>query len=216
MKSTTRLHTELIRGKQDLRKIFHISIGMFGFLYPFMSRNIILAAWIIALFCAWFLPRYVKAYDVFLTPDEKRKKFSPAMISYAAVMLLATLIFGDKMKDSAVVLLSVIAFGDGFAGLIGMNQGGTAIPYNSKKTISGTLAFIFFGTIGALVMFFFLAVFTVNVPGRIGLGSLPIFRTLIVVVVSAIVETIPWKIPDNVSVGIAAIIALLLTMNLYH
>ena len=200
----------------DIRKIIHIAIGMFGFMYPFLDWETILFAWVIAFFCVWFIPPRIEALETLLTPSERRLGYSPAMISYALVMILASLIFRDTMKESAVILLSALAFGDGFSALIGSNYPGTRIPYNHQKTINGTFAFIIFGTLGALVMLFFLYSFMMHKALNIEPGALPIFKVIIVMTIAAIVETIPWRMPDNIPIGIVGIITLLATMHLYR
>ena len=207
---------QFARGRQDLRKIFHIAVGMYGFLYPFMDWETILFSWVAAMFCAWFISSRVDAFESLLKLLERRLGYSPAMVGFALMMVIASLIFRDQMKDSALILLSALAFGDGFSALIGMSYPSTRISYNRKKSIGGSLAFIFFGTIGALFMLFFLFSFMMHKTTPIEVSTFPVFRVLIVMTICAIVETIPWRIPDNIPIGIAGIIALLATMKLYR
>ncbi|MBU1024198.1 hypothetical protein KKB99_07950, partial [bacterium] len=215
-KSNTRKKiNQLHRGRQDLRKLIHIAIGMFGFVYVFFEWEIIVFIWLIAIFCAWFLPSRVEALEVLLTRDENRLGYSPEMIKYGGVMALSLVIFQGKILESLIVL-AALAFGDGFSGLIGLNFKGTSLPYNSEKSVAGTFAFIIFGTIGALALIFFYAVFKIQVPFEPGLGSLPIFRILIIMAVCAVVESIPWKVSDNLPIGIAAIIMSFLTIPITH
>jgi len=216
MKSSTRRKvSQLQRGRQNLRKIVHIAVGMFGFLYAFLEWDIILFVWLISIFCAWFLPSRIEALEVILTRKENRLGYSPAMVLYGAVLALSCLIFQNTMMDSLIVLAAV-AFGDGFSGLFGSNYSSTPLPYNKDKTLGGLFAFIIFGTIGALALMFFYAVFKIHIPFHPTLSALPIFRVLIIMVVCAIVESIPWRFPDNLPVGVVAIIAALLTSGIAH
>lgn len=213
--STIRKVSQLQRGQQDLRKIVHIAVGMFGFLYAFLEWDIVLFVWLVSIFCAWFLPSRIEALEVLLTRKENRLGYSQAMVLYGAVLALSCLIFQNTMMDSLIVLAAV-AFGDGFCGLFGSNFSFTPLPYNKDKTLGGIFAFIVFATIGALALMFFYAVFKIHIPFQPSLSTLPIFRVLIIMVVCAIVESIPWRISDNLPVGVAAIIAALLTRGIGH
>lgn len=216
MKSKTTKRTTILNpGRQDLRKIIHISIGMIGFAYPFMQWETILVIWVIATFCAWFLPSRIEPLEKILRQDEIKRGYSSAMIAYGIIMLLGTIIFRSAYINS-LILLAVLAFGDGFSSLIGMNNRGTAIFYNQKKTVAGTFAFVIFGVIGALALIFFYGVFTISSPLLLSIGLLPIFRVLIIVTVCAIVESIDWKFSDNIPVGIAAILMILATSGISH
>ena len=106
--------------------------------------------------------------------------------------------------------------GDGFSGLLGSNYRFTPLPYNPDKSIGGVFAFIIFGSIGLIALLFFYAVFKIHIPFQPTLSAIPIFRVLIVMGVCAIVESIPWRIPDNLPVGLAAIIITLLTRGIAH
>jgi dolichol kinase len=212
---TKRKTNQLIAGNQDLRKIVHIAIGMFGFLYAFLSFEIILLTWIFATFCAWFLPSKIEPLEVLLNKEENKLGFSLAMIAYGAVMVAGTLIFQSRILDN-LFLLAAVAFGDGFSALIGINYTGTPLPWNKQKTWVGTMSFIIFGTIGALAMIFFFGIFSIHIPVSPTLGSLPIFRVLMVMLICAVVESMPWKFTDNIPIGLAAIVTLLITGKMYH
>ena len=75
---------------------------MFGFAYAFIDWEAVLLVWIIASFCAWFLPSQVEAFEVLLTHDELRRGYSPAMIAYGLIMIIGTLIFQDVMMDALI------------------------------------------------------------------------------------------------------------------
>jgi dolichol kinase len=216
MKSNTTKRTSILKpGRQDLRKVIHISIGMIGFAYPFLEWEPILFIWLIATFCAWFLPSKIESLERILRQDEIKRGYSSAMIAYGVIMVVGTIIFRSAYLNS-LILLAVLAFGDGFSSLIGMNSRGTPLFYNPQKTIVGSFAFIIFGTVGALCLVFFHGVFTISSPILLSIGLLPIFRVLIIMTVCAIVESIPWKFTDNIPVGIAAILMILVTSGIFH
>ena len=216
MKSKTKKRISILNpGRQDIRKLIHISIGMIGFAYPFLEWETILFIWIVATFSAWFLPSRIEPLEVILRQDEIKRGYSSAMIAYGVVMVAGTIIYRSVYINS-LLLLAVLAFGDGFSSLIGMNNRGTPIFYNPQKTVAGSFAFVIFGVIGALCLIFFHGVFTISTPILLSIGLLPILRVLIVVSACAIVESIPWKFSDNIPVGIAAILMILATSGISH
>lgn len=103
--------------------------------------------------------------------------------TYWLLSCLLLLLFFDINIAYASIL--ILAIGDTTAGFVGRHMGRTKNPLNQKKTIEGTLAF--FST--AL----FAAMLFVSTP-----------TALIVAFVSAIVEALPLKINDNLTVPLSA------------
>jgi uncharacterized protein (TIGR00297 family) len=58
-----------------------------------------------------------------------------------------------------------LAFGDGFASIVGMTLGGPRLPWNPKKSLSGFLGYLVFGFLGAAFLYGFVAVAR---PVRVG------------------------------------------------
>jgi uncharacterized protein (TIGR00297 family) len=114
-------------------------------------------------------------------------------------VLLLILVFSTRL-DIVAAAWGILAFGDGMATLVGRRIGGRAWPWNHEKTIAGTLAFIVFGGLGAVA----LACWTR--PAITPLPSWPfeIAAPLAATVVAALVETIPVRLDDNISVPAAA------------
>lgn len=98
---------------------------------------------------------------------------------YATGILIILTGLTDINEMIAVTL--ILALGDGFSTLVGKN-GKNKIPYNSKKTLEGTVAFV----IASLPAYYF-----------IGPLAIPL------IIIGAIVETLPL-IDDNLLIPIVA------------
>jgi len=124
--------------------------------------------------------------------------------------------------DIAAAAWGILAFGDGFATLIGRcftaehaknaeknkSSAGFAIsavfsdrlPWNPDKSIAGTLAFIAFGSIAGVGLAWWVRPSIVPVPPLLFTVAAP----LVAAVLAALVETLPVRLDDNVSVPATA------------
>jgi len=79
-----------------------------------------------------------------------RRELLRGPLSYGVVFVLATVV-GWRSSVSSVFALVLLCVGDGFAELFGKAYGKGRIlgslPYNRKKTLAGTLAFVVFSWI---------------------------------------------------------------------
>lgn len=119
-----------------------------------------------------------------------------AVFGYS-VSVLATLLFFPKHAELGMLVLCVLAFGDGMATTFGLLFRGPALPWNPEKSWAGTLAFVGFGGYTAS-----LAYWAESQPQ----ASWPIALTcgFAAAVVAAIAESLPSRVNDNVRVGIAS------------
>ena len=90
----------------------------------------------------------------------------------------------------------MLAFGDGFATLVGRRTGGRQWPWNREKTIAGTLAFALCGGVGAVA----LALWTRPAVSPEPSWLFALIAPAAAALVAALVETIPVRLDDNVSV----------------
>ncbi|MDD5171618.1 MAG: SEC59/DGK1/VTE5 family protein [Candidatus ainarchaeum sp.] len=100
---------------------------------------------------------------------------------YAAGALIAITFLTDTSQIAATLL--ILALGDSVSTVVGTRFGKNRLPYNSKKTIEGTLAFFF----TSLASWYF-----------VGPTAIP------VALVATIAETIP-AIDDNLTIPIACV-----------
>lgn len=126
-----------------------------------------------------------------------------AVFGYS-VSILATLLLFPKYAELGMLVLCVLAFGDGMATTFGLLLCGPRLPWNREKSWAGTLAFVGFG--GYLAS---LAYWAESQPR----ASWPIALTcgFAAAVVAAIAESLPSKVNDNVRVGIASAVTAVTT-----
>jgi uncharacterized protein (TIGR00297 family) len=116
-------------------------------------------------------------------------------VLYPAMVLLLVLVIRDDTVPIGVGW-AALAFGDGFAGLVGASVRGPQLPWNQTKSWSGFAAFLAFGFVGALFVARFLT------PPRPFLALELIVAGAIVV--SAIAESLRTNIDDNITVPLSA------------
>ncbi len=97
-----------------------------------------------------------------------------------------------------------LAFGDGFATLVGMTVGGARLPWNPKKSFSGSLGYLVFGFLGAASLYGFVAS---RVPFPWELCCLAAAA-----LAGAAVESLPSELDDNVLPPLVAAAALALLL----
>ena len=126
--------------------------------------------------------------------DEKAEL--SAVFGYS-VSVLATLLLFPKHAELGMLVLCVLAFGDGMATTFGLLLRGPRLPWNREKSWSGMLAFVGFG--GYLAS---LAYWAESQPR----ASWPIALTcgFAAAIVAAFAESLPSRVNDNVRVGIAS------------
>lgn len=119
-----------------------------------------------------------------------------AVFGYS-VSVLATLLLFPKHAELGMLVLCVLAFGDGMATTIGLLFQGPRLAWNRAKSWAGTLAFIAFG--GYLAS---LAYWAESQPR----ASWPVALTcgFSAAVVAAFAESLPSRWNDNVRVGITS------------
>ena len=185
------------------RKALHIGMAGFALLLPSITwLQAALAAGVACLFNVFVLPR---AVPYFLRREEGEKGYSVGIALYPLVVLVLLLLFRKNLPVAAAGW-GYLAFGDGFASLLGLALGGPPLPWNPRKTFSGFLGYLFFGFFGASFLYGFLSS---RIPSSSELiclfaGSLA----------GAAVESLPSELDDNVLpplVGAAVLASLLAT-----
>jgi len=121
------------------------------------------------------------------------------LITYPSVLLFLSVLFFESPIFLAIGW-ACMAFGDGFAGLIGANVKSTPIPWCKNKSFLGSLSFILFGSLGVLVILRL-------VPNEIIHQQKPhnlILITFTVALIASLAETIKGFIDDNITVAITS------------
>jgi uncharacterized protein (TIGR00297 family) len=187
-----------------LRKVIHIGCGGFAFLLRDLSGGQAAAMATAAFLFNWqVLPR-VGGRELWRQGD--RDKGYPLGILLYPLAVLGLILFFWTAPWMAAALWAILAFGDGSASLVGSAFGGPRLPWNPRKGVVGSLAFVVFGTLGAAV----LIAWTSRLPLDLQAWHSP--RTLGVAfalaLVTALVESLPTTLDDNLTVPLVGALAL--------
>lgn len=179
------------------RQYTHILFFLFAFILKYLStfQAMILIAGLL-LFIVLILPR-LSVRKHFYRPTEK--KVSRGAASYFLVLFVLILLFPLPIVAAS---WAVLALGDGVATLVGRHFKAAALPWNKHKTYAGSLAFVVAATIGCLTLLWWSGLDSENL----------LAVSLKVAIISALVETLPWKIDDNISVAVASAVSLFILL----
>ena len=179
------------------RQGIHIILFVLAFLLKYLARWQMAGLLLLLLFFTVFLvPRLKLRAHLY---RQVENYYSSGAVLYFLVLIVLVLIFPLPVVAAA---WAILALGDGTATLVGKNFKVKELPWNRNKSYAGTAAFLFFGTIGCMILLNWMLP-DLNFPFLLSLS-------LKTTVVAALVESLPWKINDNISVPIASA----LVMNL--
>jgi len=120
---------------------------------------------------------------------------------YGIMFVLLTILF---WKDSPIGMtaLMIMCGGDGIADLVGRRFNSSRLPYSPDKTVAGSLS-VFFGgwLLSGLILAIYVGVGIFTSP--FGMYILPL---TVIALVSMLVESLPFKDIDNITVTLAAVI----------
>ena len=180
------------------RKLVHITVGMCSLLLRYLSLPLSLLFAVLAfIHNALILPRiggkklYRKA--------EILKGYPTGILLYPITVFILILMYRNHMYIAATIW-AIMGFGDGGAALFGTLFGKHKLPWNREKSWEGTLSYVIFGSAGAC----FLCWWT-----SLGKGAPPysfmynfIIVPILVTFISAILESYPTKLDDNITIPI--------------
>ena len=200
------------------RKLVHAAMGLFALLLPFLTWQQAALCAVAAFLHNWLiLPRLLGHR---LT-SERPGVSDRGVLLYPLVVLAAILVFRGELAVAAFVW-GVLAFGDSAAGIVGQKWGAHPLPWNTRKSWEGAVAFTAAGAVGGAL----LAAWTTapalhaaptgapRIP--LGLGEVQASVTalslaprlallgLVGVLAAAVLESLPHGLDDNVLPPIAA------------
>ncbi len=199
------------------RKIVHIGTGMIFLycwvLFPAVPASRWLAASIPFAVSMQFLligNGTIHNHDTVNTMSRSgnRSELLKGPFFYGLVIVFITLIYW-KESPIGVLALSILCAGDGMADLIGSRFSGINLPWSVQKSLNGSMA-MFISSIlaGYFTVWFFSQTHTV----AWNLDNLPV-TIIIVSFVCVMIESLPLKDIDNITVPLAAVIAGTLLMR---
>ena len=132
-------------------------------------------------------------------PVDHARGFPLGILLYPVSVLLLVLVFRTRL-DIAAAAWGILALGDGAATLTGRAAGGRTWPWNREKTVAGSLAFVGWGGAASVALAWWVAP-NVTPPPPL---AFVVVAPLLAAVTAALVETIPVRLDDNISVPLTA------------
>ena len=126
---------------------------------------------------------------------------------YPVTVLALILLFRDRLEIAAAGW-GFLAFGDGFATLVGRAAESVPIPWNPRKSAAGAAAYVIWGSAGATLLYRV-------VSGR-ALGAVEVAAIAFAAVVGAALESLPAEVDDNLLPPLGAALVLALTLSALH
>ncbi|MGZ5440823.1 MAG: diacylglycerol/polyprenol kinase family protein [Thermoanaerobaculia bacterium] len=196
--------TRRITGDMIARKLFHINGGSLTWFIRFLKPTTIVGFTLFLLILNRFImPRLANGrtfwhWERFWRESERRKGTPSGILVYCISIFVLSIVFFEA-KWMLAAIWGVLAYGDGMAELAGRGLGGPKLPWNAKKSWTGSGAFVLFGgiTASALIAWTLHGSFLAAVPLGFALAA-----------VCALAESLPIPIDDNITVPAAGAIAL--------
>lgn len=192
------------------RKIIHIGTGPLFVLCWLLFSPAPSARWLAALVPFAITAQFVLVGTGIIKDESAvramsrsgdRREILRGPLLYGIVFVALTLIY---WKDSpiGIVALMLMCGGDGLADILGRRYGSQKLPWNKRKSLVGSLSVFFGGWIAAALV---LAVFVAAgvFQGPFSAYLLPL---VIISAAGALVESLPFKDIDNLTVTLAAVL----------
>ena len=190
------------------RKLIHIGTGPIFVLCWLMFPDVPSSRWLAAL-VPFAITLQFALVGLGIMKDEAsvkamsrtgdRREILRGPLFYGIMFVVLTIIF---WKDSPVGMtaLMIMCGGDGIADLIGRRFNSNKLPHSPDKTVAGSIS-VFIG--GWLLSAFILGIY-VGTGIFAGFFVSYLLPLTIIAVVSALIESLPFKDIDNITVTVAA------------
>ena len=198
-------------GVETKRQTFHMLMGFLPFLLKYLPIWCFIGMVFFALiFILLILPRF--SNFAFRTGDIERG-YPLGAVYYTISIILLLLIFPVYIAASA---WAILAFGDGASTLFGMHYGKKTLFWNRQKSYTGFLSFVLFAWAGSAAVIFWLSDLSAlpwwqsfdDLPTKF--SFMPLADTSRIIITSfltsffcAVVESLPTKLNDNLTVPIS-------------
>jgi uncharacterized protein (TIGR00297 family) len=182
---------------EHARQLVHILFGAGALLLRYLAWwQAAAVAFAALIFNVLVLPRLAPAL---YRPADRAHRFSPGIALYPLAVLLLIVAF-PRRPDIAAAAWGILAFGDGMASVVGRRAGRRRLPWNREKSVEGTMAFFLSGAIAGVGLAWWCRPAVVEPPAMWFSLAAPIAAAL----AAALVETIPIRLDDNLSVPATA------------
>jgi dolichol kinase len=189
------------------RKSWHLLPGLLPFIYAAVPHHDPLIA---PVYLVFVLMAAIFAITLFVHSRYFQRRGEDSLAAPTAwyiAAVLGTLFLFPAQPEYGMVVLTVLAFGDGMATIAGVFLQSSRLPWNSKKSWAGFLAFFFSAAPMAVLAF-----------GAIAQPRVSFAEAAVVGISAAAAGTMAesWrsKINDNGRVGLAAAVTVILVSHL--
>ncbi len=178
---------------ETLRKSLHIAFGLFAFSLKWVPW------WVAALVAALAVfGNFMVLHRIVGTRVARHEQgWDAGIVLYPAAVLVLILVFRNHLPLAAAAW-TTLAFGDGFATIVGKRWRIASLPWNRDKSWGGLIAFLVAGSAAGLAVSWWL-------------GGVTEHAVLHGVLAGAIVESLDLHVNDNVTVPFAAAVAIAVT-----
>lgn len=177
---------------ETLRKSLHILFGLGAVTLKWLPWPVAAGVCVMAIAGNWLVLHRIVGRGV----ARHERGYDAGIVLYPVMVLLLILVFRNHLHYAAIAWV-LLAFGDGVATLAAKAVRIAPLPWNRQKSWGGLLAFVLAGTAGGLAIAYWME-----------------FREPWVVVLAAVaagvVESLDLGIDDNVTVPVAAAVALVI------
>ncbi|MHC1605642.1 MAG: diacylglycerol/polyprenol kinase family protein [Candidatus Methanofastidiosia archaeon] len=172
--------------KEELkRKAVHIGMGFWMFYPLFLTRIPALFVVLVMLVLALFVFRphaWKKSFDVMARSEDYEYSYLIGPLIYICAIGICVVSYPLFISAASI---GVMAFGDGFATLVGKRWGRIRNPIDKNKTVEGSVAFVVFSFMAITFTMHFTAPFN-SIMSLIAITSTG-------AIVGAIVEMFPFE-----------------------
>ena len=183
---------------EDARQLVHLSMGGFALLLPYLRwwQAVTLAGAAVC-FNMWFLRRLTRGR--LHRPSELRDEMPTGIVFYPTSVLVLLLLLPTR-PDIVAAAWGIMAAGDGAATLVGRRARRPRLPWNRRKTIAGSAAFVIAGGMAGTFLAWWCRPAVIPPPYWWFTFAAPLAGA----VIAAAVETVPISLDDNLSVPSSA------------
>lgn len=183
---------------EQTRQLVHIAMGGFAFALPFLPwwQSVLLASFAVAFNI--FALQKVLGIQIF-RPGERLRRLTSGIVLYPLSVVGLLLMFANRL-DIVAASWGILAAGDGMATLVGRRIPLARVPWNPRKSVGGSLAFVAFGGGSAAVLAWWCRDHVVP-PAY---WWYPLVGGFLAAAAAAAVETLPVDLDDNLSVTATA------------
>jgi len=174
--------------KKLKRELFRTFVGVSVIAYGTHNKPLLMIFWGLAFLLLLSVRKKSIAFREIAEKTEKKSGFLSGIVLYMLMVGLTIIIFPLWIAGCCLVNLS---FADGLASMIGQRLGKIKLPWNKDKSWPGTLTFIAVSFLACFLVINYLNPMS---------ASRMIALSLLASIVPGIIESLPVKIDDNITV----------------